>query len=877
MSITISDKCPKCNGHVDIQKDATGKITSAVCDDCFADFTPGELTAPGAEPDPAEASDASSSTTRSGSRSRTSGTRSNRGDSRLGSGRSIAATLGLTAHRKARGFDQSHRSSSRRKGIGGLYIQVPEVPKSDPRGLIRLKHLEAATAARTCDGERKTKLGCDIPGEWQERPHAKFPILRKDDQGLYVNKGICPKCKKPFDFTALEPMPLLEGELVAGQYQILGVIAKGGCGYIYIAKDLDLSAKGDPNDPSKVPVEQFAIIKAQINRSAEDDAVSAAEKQMLANLRDPSIVSIFRFTEHRGQPILITEWVDGLTVEQIYRKANAVIAIARKAKSSGGKVTEAEITAADIKNSLSSKEKAQLVGVDITLELLAKVTTVTLTDEQVDDKTMAGLTAAQAMAYTLSMCQSMSFLHEHKVLNPDIKPGNFMVMLSRLIQIDAGGWILATDKEANITSTQGYAPREVDDETQDPNPTFESDQYSLGRVAAVMANSFDFTGKHRYTLPDDLSNFVKFPSYGAWVRRACATDPMERFASVAEMLAQGWGVLREIVALDSGDSKPWTSENFDNDISGGSTAADFRLLPGLKVFEDDPARAAIDSILKSNIPVEESRALLEKAASDFPKSREAKLRLADLFIYTGDLATAETALNAIAEYDPDDWRVGWYIGKLALAKKDYAKAVQLFDDLVTTLPGEPAAKLALGLAAELSGDMVKAVTAYDLVTRVEPQYAGAAFGQARCLTQEANRAGAVEVLKRVPSGHIAHVAAELAAAAVLSAFLPAAPNKEELVRAAKTLEGVKADTFEWHKAAADMFVAAFTAIESGADKADSAVKLLGVSFKPRSLRQAAKQEMLTAAHFARDDGAGDLQLELQAKALSIGAFSPLIL
>src|SRR5262249_40904099 len=155
----------------------------------------------------------------------------------------------------------------------------------------------------------------------------------------------------------------------------------------------------------------------------QDKAVSVAEKQMLANLRDPSIVSVFRFTDHLGMPLVITEWIDGKTVDKIWGELGTAMPV------------------------------------------------------------------AQALADVLGMGDSMEVLHGQQipVLNPDIKPANWMHKANRLIQIDAGGWILSTDTQSNVASTMGYAPREVDDVGRDSDPTIYSDQYSLGRVAFVMA------------------------------------------------------------------------------------------------------------------------------------------------------------------------------------------------------------------------------------------------------------------------------------------------------------------------------------------------------------------------------------------------------
>src|SRR6185437_12507928 len=348
----------------------------------------------------------------------------------------------------------------------------------------------------------------------------------------------------------------------------------------------------------------------------------------------------------------------------------------------------------------------------------------------------AAMPVAQAMAYVLGMAESMEVLHGQKipVLNPDIKPANWMHKGNRLIQIDAGGWLLSTDTQSNVTSTVGYAPREVDDAGRDSEPTVYSDQYSLGRVAFVMAHykwapqgTAEWEKKYRWSLPETTDLFTKYPSYEAWLRRACAPDRNNRFASVSEMIEQGWGVLREIVAIDAieaGDPsvKPWQSPNFDNDVSSGSQEISIRMLPGLKIDVDDKAKGEIETILKSSVDGKTMLEMFEKVAGDdnYKHSFEAKLRLANHHIDLGNLDKAEQMLVEISQNDTDDWRISWYYGKLFMAKKDYANASLHFDTVVGMLPGEPAAKLASGMAAELQGEFAKAINSYDLVTKVEP-------------------------------------------------------------------------------------------------------------------------------------------------------------
>ncbi|MDR3613760.1 MAG: tetratricopeptide repeat protein [Candidatus Obscuribacterales bacterium] len=553
-------------------------------------------------------------------------------------------------------------------------------------------------------------------------------------------------------------------------------------------------------------VERWAIVKGVITNNKMDREAAIAEKQMLAKLSHPSVVQIFGFKTHQNQPLIAMQLVDGKTVEQIYEDNNEPLPV------------------------------------------------------------------AQSIAYVLGMCQSIGFLHEQKpkVFNPDIKPGNFMVTGNRMVMIDAGGCVLATNLMPNVTSTKGYAPREVDDESVDLILSEQSDLYSLGRVLAVLSNVFDFEEMYRYSLPDDLENFDKYPSYAAIIRRATAPDPLDRFSSVAEFEAQLWGVLREVVAIDTGATKPLESEFFDGDISNGSPEANWRLLPGLKIDMDDSARGEVETALKAATAASELKPVLVALADKHPKSREARFRLAHCLIQLDEHNEAEGLLNTLAESEPDDWKTVWLRGLLALAKGDHNRAVEFYSSVVVQLPGEPAAKLALGFASELVGDTSTAIGCCDLVTLVDAdRFAMAAFVHSRSLALEGNRASAVKALKRVPSSSIAHVPAEMQAARVLIETLPSSkPGKDELVAAAGIIAGVMQDNLDWHRLAADLYLAGTRAVESGDVAADAQIKLMGVKLKSYDLRTAANLHLsICASHTS-----GDERNSLIAEALKAGPF-----
>src|SRR5947208_2809602 len=73
--------------------------------------------------------------------------------------------------------------------------------------------------------DRCHRPGCG--GSRVGRPHAGRPA---------VLEGNCPYCDTPFCFVP----KLRRGQLVADQYEVVGCVARGGLGWVYLAKDTHL-------------------------------------------------------------------------------------------------------------------------------------------------------------------------------------------------------------------------------------------------------------------------------------------------------------------------------------------------------------------------------------------------------------------------------------------------------------------------------------------------------------------------------------------------------------------------------------------------------------------------------------------------------------
>lgn len=107
--------------------------------------------------------------------------------------------------------------------------------------------------------------------------------------------------KKRLGKPTTPPPQLSPGDMVAGQYEILGVIAHGGMGWIYLANDHFVSGR-------------VVVLKGmQAQKSAEETAAAKAEREFLADITHPGIVKIFNFIDDPRAPggFMVMEYVGG--------------------------------------------------------------------------------------------------------------------------------------------------------------------------------------------------------------------------------------------------------------------------------------------------------------------------------------------------------------------------------------------------------------------------------------------------------------------------------------------------------------------------------------------------------------------------------------
>ncbi|MBO7938111.1 serine/threonine-protein kinase [Streptomyces antibioticus] len=747
--------------------------------------------------------------------------------------RSVSGRLSRSLSGKTSGRSVSVRSSGSTAGSSGRarlgvgLVAVPQVPRPDPRAMV-LDNPEVPERKRFCS-----------------RSDCGAPVGRARGEREGRTEGFCTKCGHPYSFVP----KLKAGDVVHGQYEVAGCLAHGGLGWIYLAVD-------------RAVADRWVVLKGLLD-TGDQDAMAAAisERRFLAEIEHANIVRIYNFVEHLDQR---TGSLDGyIVMEYVGGKSLKEIANARR------------------------------------------------TPEGKRDP----LPVEQACAYGIEALEALGHLHSRNLLYCDFKVDNAIQTEDQLKLIDMGAVRRTDDEESAIYGTVGYQAPEV----AEVGPSVASDLYTVGRTLAVL--TFDFQG---YTTayadslpdPDTIEVFRRYESFYRLLVRATDPDPARRFASAQEMAEQLTGVLREVVSLQTGQARPALSTLFgpevkvtdtelfprlDGEVSrlgaripaprrangptpgATSVAPPSTVLAGLvravpapaaglalpvpHVDPSDPNAGFLAGLMAS-APAELITAL---AAAPTP-SVETRLRQVRAWLENGDHRAAQTLLATLEDDRPDDWRVVWYRGVASLATGDQEGAALAFDAIYDAFPGEPAPKLALGLCAEVLGQLDNAAEYYGLVWATDPSYVSAAFGLARVQLAAGDRRGAVRTLESVPESSIHYTAARVAAVRARLRQRTAAasdtPFLEDLTAGAAQVEALEAyglDPTRREQLSAEVLGCALDWILSGGQGAGSQGRrtLLGSELDERGLRFGLERSYRTLARLA---SGGEERIDLVERA-----------
>ncbi|MTJ62733.1 protein kinase [Nocardia seriolae] len=727
----------------------------------------------------------------------------------LGSGSSPSSRASRSGRSVRTGRSGSTGGSRGRLGAG--MVKVPSVPRRDPAEAV-LTNPEVPEHHRDC-GKCGRPVGRSRNGQ-PGRP-----------------EGFCAHCGTRFSFTP----KLSRTDVVGGQYEVLGPLAHGGLGWIYLA----VYHKVDDR-----PV----VLKGLLN-TGDLDAMRAAvaEKRFLAQVDHPNIVRIYNFAEDTGpdgKPVgyIVMEYVGGKSLKQLLREQRTAdqgylpparaIAYILEMLPALEYLHERGLAYCDFKpdNVMQTEEQLKLIDLGAVIRLHDQAETIYGTPGyQAKEIAHTGPTVATEV-YTVGRTLAALIMR--------IPPVNHEL-----------GPLPGPDTEPLLARHESLyrfllRANDIDPDARFTSMTEMSDQLT-GILREVLAGE---DGRPR----PGLSTRFGPPRAVFGVGDQVPGDPRAIIAALPVPLVDPADSGAALLATTSAV----TPEDLEREITAGLAA----VVTGREESVEIPLR-------------------LIRAALEF-----------------GDPDDALRRLDEVGDTLIGDWRLTWFTGQARLLQRDWPAAAAEFDALYSALPGEAAPKLALAVTAELmaAGTRVPATSAggdpqppaadvhaanamangprsapangngsasgagnspgvvnriapgpardraaryYDMVWRTDRSFASAAFGAARVRRAVDDRAGAVEILDEVDAASAVHTEAGVTAVEALLAVKDSDQLTEQLVReAGKRIAGLTLDS-KRRAAQARMRVldAALRWLDLGRVPADH-FPLLGVALDQQGVR-----------------------------------------
>ncbi|MGX1719976.1 tetratricopeptide repeat protein [Streptomyces celluloflavus] len=755
----------------------------------------------------------------------------------------------------ARGSGPGSGSGSGRGRLGAGLVTVPQVPRPDPRTAV-LENPEVPERKRFCS-----------------RGECGAPVGRARGGRAGRTEGFCTKCGHPYSFVP----KLRAGDIVHGQYEVVGCLAHGGLGWIYLAIDRAVS-------------DRWVVLKGLLDTGDEEAlAVAVSERRFLAEIEHANIVRIYNFVEHLDPSTgsldgyIVMEYVGGASLKEIANERRTAqgrrdplpieqaCAYGIEALEALGHLHSRNLLYCDFKvdNAIQQNDQLKLIDMGAVRRMddgesaiygtigyqapeVAELGPSVASDLYTVARTLAVLTF-DFQGYTNVFVDSLPDPDNIEVFRAY---ESFYRLLVRATDPDRARRFASAEEMAEQLT--GVLREVVALQSGEPRPALsklfgpELRVVDAELMAAVRGDS-SLLGGRAVTPGRGVSGGRRRArraageEKGEGERGAQAPDG----AAVPEGGAPGGPVLRPL------------------DIGAAVLA-----LPVPRVDPADPNAGFLAGLLAA-APAELVGALRAAPAD----SLETRLRELRARLELGDGAAAEAVLADIESASgggwDDDWRVVWNRGLVSLVTGDHASAALSFDAVYDAFPGEPAPKLALGVCAELLGQLDVAAEYYRLVWTADHGFVSAAFALARVRLATGDRAGAVAALESVPESSIHYTAARIAAVrarlrqrsaqdALLADLLAAAEQIEALAdfgldpgRRAQLVTEVLGSALDW------VLSGSHGAGPAGGQAAAGRPALLGSTLDERGLRFGLERSYRLLARLAQR---GEERIELVERA-----------
>ncbi|WP_322500929.1 tetratricopeptide repeat protein [Streptomyces rochei] len=736
------------------------------------------------------------STGSGGSRSTGRGSRTSSQSSK--SRRSVSGRLSRSVSGRSTGRSVSVRSSgsgagaSARGRLGAGLVEVPAIPRPDPRAMV-LDDPEVPERKRFCS---RSDCGAPVGRARGERPGR--------------TEGFCTKCGHPYSFVP----KLRAGDVVHGQYEVVGCLAHGGLGWIYLAVDKAVS-------------DRWVVLKGLLD-TGDQDAMAAAisERRFLAEIEHANIVRIYNFVEHLDQRTgsldgyIVMEYVGGKSLKEIANgrrtpegrrdplPVEQACAYGIEALEALGHLHSRNLLYCDFKvdNAIQSEDQLKLIDMGAVRRMddeeSAIYGTVGYQAPEVADVGPSVASDLYTVGRTLAVLtfdfQGYTNVYADSLPDPDTidvfrRYESFYRLLVRATDPDPARRFASAQEMAEqltgvlreVVSVQSGRARPAVSTLFGPEvrvtdtelfPRLDGEVSRLGaravrrrrRGGAGAAAGTPGTAAGGPALPGGTSAAVGAPggtaagavtAGGAGAAGGAGPGAVGPSVGTGVVPAAGTGASAGLPgAVSTVGAGGGTVGGPDGLVRPVDAPVAALALPVPRVDAADPNAGFLAGLMAS-APAELLTAL---AAAPAP-STETRLREVRARLESGDAPGALAGLETLEGERPEDWRVVWYRGLAALVTGDHEGAALAFDAIYDAFPGEVAPKLALGLCAEVLGQLDNAAEYYRLVWASDPSHVSAAFGLARVQLAGGDRAGAVRTLESVPESSIHCTGARVAA------------------------------------------------------------------------------------------------------------------
>src|SRR5699024_5107286 len=444
----------------------------------------------------------------------------------------------------------------------------------------------------------------------------------------------------------IDPPTLKAGDLIAGQYEILGPIAHGGLGWIYIATDHNVANR-------------YVVLKGLMATENEHErAVADSERAFLADITHPGIVKIFNFIDDPRSPggFIVMEFVGGPSLRERRRE-------------SPNNTLPVDIAIAYMLEVLPALDYLHSRGV-VYNDL--KPDNIIITEDQVKLIALGAVSGIGAYGHIFGTKGFQA--PEIASTGPTVASDIYTV-----------GRTLAS-LVVNLPITDGAYDPELP--TPEEEPLFQR-YMSLYRL---LLRATDPDPNKRFSSAVTLANQM----VGVLREVLAIRDRVQHAHLDTRFTAQRstYGTKHMLFRTDQ----------LIDGIPRSVQIAASEVIAALPLPLTDPSDPGA-SLLSAARYTEPGEVLdtLESAAKQpqMSSSVEIPLTMVRARLDMGQAQEAQDKLDEMQDWLGGDWRFRWLSGVAALLRSDFVTAQYHFNEVLHLLPGEPAPKLALAATNEL--------------------------------------------------------------------------------------------------------------------------------------------------------------------------------